>query len=230
MKINLKQLIFPKLQYFDYINYDLNFIKIKPKAFSKGYILMDKTKPYIKKTKRKPPIPKQSLDLECHHGNKIFKSHRSLSNKLRIDYNLNTTRSNYFMTMKEKRMNEKQFEGKVKFLCENIEIQPTIKHIGCSLSKKKINSALLPKEIKQKQNKNYLKIPYLFRNSSYNHLLLKGIDSEESNRYAKPKINIDAIIQNYNSNAKRIFSCEKVKMYQIKVSPFLYKNSKRINL
>lgn len=226
MKLNSKKLIFPKNKYFNYRNYDLNFIQIKPRAFSKGYILMDKTKPHFKKTKRKPPLPKQSHESD-YQSNQGFKSQLSLSNKLRFDSYTNSPRSNYFMTIMDKKNNEKKFKKKMQFLCEKIEIQPTIEHIGCWLTKRSLHSASLPEEIKEKENKNYLRIPYLFRNSSYNPLFKKIPTIEQGNRYVKPKINIDVIIQNYNSNAKKSFSCGKVKMYQIKVSPFLYKNSKR---
>ena len=42
-----------------------------------------------------------------------------------------------------------------------------------------------------------------------------------TNRYDKPKINLDEILLNYNTYAKKSFSCRKIHPYQLKMSPFI---------
>ena len=40
-------------------------------------------------------------------------------------------------------------------------------------------------------------------------------------KYDKPKINLDDILLNYNTNIKRSLSCRKIHPYQLKLSPFI---------
>ena len=42
-----------------------------------------------------------------------------------------------------------------------------------------------------------------------------------NNKYDKPKINLDDVLLNYNTNIKRSLSCRKIHPYQLKLSPFI---------
>ena len=69
------------------------------------------------------------------------------------------------------------------------------------------------------------RMPNIYRkmhNRSTVNIVFDFQDEDEiyEKRYEKPQINIDEILMNYNTNAKRSFSCEKIKPYQMKMSPF----------
>lgn len=57
--------------------------------------------------------------------------------------------------------------------------------------------------------------------SSWTNIHNNNININSNSKYDKPKINLDDILLNYNTNFKRSLSCRKIHPYQLKLSPFI---------
>lgn len=58
-------------------------------------------------------------------------------------------------------------------------------------------------------------------NSSSSWTNIHNNNNINGSKYDKPKINLDDILLNYNTNFKRSLSCRKIHPYQLKLSPFI---------
>lgn len=222
-------------------------ITIRHKALSKGILLQYRSKSsFIHHDNLKPALSKKTKDstLATPHLTNNTQTHtlsrtHSLFNNIKVNNKTySRSKSRYSMNILEKLKNKKEFEDKIQFLYSQIEIKPTVNRWVCNGSNKNIirtkSYIERPIEMKVQLERSYQRIPSIYKSkvSKYNHHQYinkhnhKSFDQDNDadynrNRYEKPKINIEEVIRNYNANAKKWFSCEKIKMYHIKISPFL---------
>lgn len=211
----------------------------KSKALTNGILRQYRSQSsFIRYDKSKPPLSKQkdnnttSSRINNNNNTNVLIRSQSLFNNMRFANSIYSI-SRYTMNLMEKQKNEKEFEDKINFLYSQIEIKPIVKRMLYDNSNKVFNIKKSwidrPIEMQLRLEKSYQRIPHIYKakGSKYNHNPYhKSFDHNDEedyirNRYEKPKINIEEVIRNYNANAKKWFSCEKIKMYHIKVSPFL---------
>ena len=203
-----------------------------PKTFSVNY---GKSNPLNKIKFRNRILSKGSvmfLDNSTQKEEKIKIYYNNKNNKLNhLNYRNFSINQYSIHPRKEQKIGEETFKDKLSQFTNSIEFKPFVDHLKF-IMKKKETLRPVSQSIKESRSNSVSRLcqtgtrmPNIYRkmhNRSTVNIVLDFQDEDEiyEKRYEKPQINIDEILMNYNTNAKRSFSCEKIKPYQMKMSPF----------
>lgn len=228
-KINQRTI--PKTHYVNYTKTNpLNLIKFRSKTLSKGHKMLLFNKSHLEKRKKRKEDLNQPQEMKIFYSN----NNSTLTKINHANYKILTFHQQQHIQHQDNKIKEENFKEKIYEFAKNIEFKPLIDHLEIVKIKKLNNThsqAVFPRSNSvTKKNRTKLNIPYIYskiKNKSSGSIGALNIsqntineDEVYANRYDKPKINLDTILVNYNANAKRSFSCEKIKPYQMKFSPF----------
>ena len=229
-KINQRTI--PKTHYVNYtITNPLNLIRFRNKTLSKGHEILLFNKSNLERRKKRKEGLNTLQEMKIFYSN----NNSTLTKINHANYKIFTFHQQQQIQRQDNKIKEENFKEKIYEFAKNVEFKPVIDHLEI-VKIKKLNTthfqATIPRSNSvSKQIQTKLKIPYIYnkiQNKSSNSINTinnsqnskNDDDDVYANRYDKTKINLDTILLNYNANAKRSFSCEKIKPYQMKISPF----------
>ena len=203
----------------------LNKIKFRNRILSKGSVMfLDNSTQKEEKIKKKIEKENAANEIKIYYSNNNTKlNHLNYRNFSINQYSIHPR--------KEQKIGEETFKDKLSQFTNSIEFKPFVDHLKF-IMKKKETLRPVSKSIKESSSNSISRLcqtgtrmPNIYRkmhNRSTVNIVFDFQDEDEiyEKRYEKPQINIDEILMNYNTNAKRSFSCEKIKPYQMKMSPF----------
>ena len=193
-----------------YVNYSSqnpnNFLRLRMRTLGKGFdILEPKQKSKFAKIKSLPKLLSQQKITYINGKKRYFYSKINQGEKSFFESRLRCGLN--------RGLRRTSFKEKLRSLSQVIQLKPEIQQCYYEPNEKiqraKRSRATSTMSTGYKNENNFSPSSYLKREFS-------------NDRYDKPSINIETIIQNYKANSIRDFPPKKIKYYNLKLSPFVY--------